>query len=345
MNGIVGGIIELAVRALALALVGGLCALALRKAPAAVRHAVWSAVLLGMLALPALFLLAPRWNWTVPYWKVQVPAVDLALSPADAGAPGHRSPARPLPPRIDWKQAAGWAYFAGVTLLLARLGVGRFRLGRLLRDSRAERMEELGEVVVALGVWRIPEVRVSERVRAPFVAGWRRPLLVLPTDWRTWSRMKLRSVLAHELTHLQRLDWLTGRLAAVNRCVYWFHPVAWWMERHLAALAEEVADEAALAVVGDAKEYAGVIVDFAFAIQGFELGSMESTAMARSTKVGRRVERILAAREWKLNALRRGTVLAILALALPLVYAAASFCRRSPNNRWSRVSLGAWSVE
>jgi TonB family protein len=150
------------------------------------------------------------------------------------------------------------------------------------------------------------------------------PAIILPADWRNWPAMKLFAVLAHETAHVARRDWLTARLAAVNKAVNWWNPAAWWLARHLAAEAEEAVDEMALAAVGDVKQYASAVVDFAIAMQGARLGSMEATAMARSTKVGRRVERILASNAAGVRSLRRSVVLTIAAAAVPLVVLAAS---------------------
>lgn len=88
------------------------------------------------------------------------------------------------------------------------------------------------------------------------------------------------------------------------------------------ATAEAV--RAALAVLRDPRSCAGAILDLAFAMQGKRLRSMEATAMARSTKVGRRVERILAATQFSAASLGRGLAALIAACAIPLVCAAAA---------------------
>jgi hypothetical protein len=71
--------------------------------------------------------------------------------------------------------------------------------------------------------------------------GWLRPRVLLPLEWREWDRNKLDAVLAHEGAHVRRRDGLIAALAAVNRCVFWFHPLAWMLERKLALLASRLA--------------------------------------------------------------------------------------------------------
>ncbi len=73
----------------------------------------------------------------------------------------------------------------------------------------------------------------------------------------------MRAVIAHEMAHVQRRDPLVAMLAHVNRCLFWFHPVAWWLERALAAAAEHACDEAAVRTTGARETYAQTLLDMA----------------------------------------------------------------------------------
>ena len=90
----------------------------------------------------------------------------------------------------------------------------------------------------------------SERVAVPVAVGWLRPAVLLPIEWREWDQMKLDAVLAHEGAHVRRRDGLVAILAGVNRSLLWFHPLAWWIERRLALLADQACDEASVAQLG-----------------------------------------------------------------------------------------------
>jgi TonB family protein len=316
-------LVEISIRALALGLIGGLAALALRRAGSHVRHAVWLAVIGAMLALPLVSLLAPPLPVTIAYWTVAAPAGELPIVPVvNVPAPG-----RPVTPpwRPDWQMMLWAAYFLGVAAGAARMVSGARRLRRLVGASSLEYLDLLDEIAPGVGVDPAAvEIRSAEAVQVPFTAGVLRPVVLLPADWREWPRAKLVSVLAHEAAHIARRDWFTARLAAANRCLFWFHPLAWWLERKLASLAEESADQTALAVVNDPRSYAGAILDFAFAMQARRLHSMEATAMARSTKVGRRVERILSTSHFSIATFRRGVAPLIALCAIPVLYAAAA---------------------
>ncbi len=320
--------IELTLRGLALLVVAGVAALALRKAQPAVRHAVWTAAVAGMLLLPLLQTGTP--GWTFPVWIERAANVPQSLDVTDpqvvnvtATVPSgpRNAPSRPVNAHVIMLAI----YLAGASALLIRQAWSSVTLRRLLKRSRAVDLDGLASAAEAVGfTGRLPEVRESDEVRVPFTYGVSAPVIVLPNDWREWSAPKRLAVLAHETAHVARRDWLIGRIAAVNRAMNWWNPAAWWLERHLAALAEEAVDEAALAAVGDVKHYASAVVDFAIAMQGQRLGSMEATAMARSTKVGRRVERILASRGAGAAGLKRGVFLTVAAWAAPLILVAAS---------------------
>jgi TonB family protein len=316
---------DASIRALPLALVGGLAALALRRAGVQMRHALWLAVTLGMLALPLLVAWLPPLPVTVAAWTAP-PALENPLPVEAPAAPAGPPPAPAF--RANWLLLA---YCAGFAALQARFLHGALRLRRMLAEATPEHVPAAAGAAAALGVDPAAvDIRSHPEARVPFTAGVFRPVILTPPDWRDWPEPKLVSVLAHELAHVARRDWFFARAASLNRCLFWFHPLAWWLDRKLASLAEESADQAALAVVGDRKSYAGAIIDFALAMQGKQLQPMEATAMARSTKVGRRVERILATTHLTPAAVQRGAVLAIVLCALPLLFAAAALTPQPP---------------
>ncbi len=173
--------------------------------------------------------------------------------------------------------------------------------------------------------WPLPQLHASRAVTVPIALGAKDPAILLPATWQSWDDWKLRAVLAHELAHIRRGDWLVTVAASVNRSIFWFHPLAWWLERRLSALAEDACDEAALLSTGDAPRYAGTILEFAAALQesGGRLGQ-PGVAMARSSNVSRRIDRILETRQLAPGILRKSAWAAVLVCALPLVYSAAA---------------------
>jgi hypothetical protein len=135
---------------------------------------------------------------------------------------------------------------------LGRTGVGWRRARRLARTA---------EPVTA----PVPGLRVcqSDAIASPLIIGVLQPRVVLPRAWTEWPQAKLRAVLAHEAAHIRRHDPLISLVARVNCCLFWFHPLAWWLERQLAVTAELACDEAGAQAVGEGRVYAEVLLEMA----------------------------------------------------------------------------------
>jgi uncharacterized protein (TIGR03435 family) len=103
----------------------------------------------------------------------------------------------------------------------------------------------------------------SRRCATPITVGWFAPVLILPSGWPRWPAAKLNAVLTHEREHARRHDPLVQWLALLNRAVFWFHPLSWWLERRLATLAEEACDAAVLAAGHSPQDYSDYLLDMA----------------------------------------------------------------------------------
>ena len=73
------------------------------------------------------------------------------------------------------------------------------------------------------------EVHTSPDLATPATVGWRRILILLPEDWRSWTEDERRAVLAHELAHVCRGDFFTGLLAQLSLALHFYHPLAHWL--------------------------------------------------------------------------------------------------------------------
>lgn len=308
--------------------------LLLRRRPAAWRHAVYLCLLLAMAAVPLLHTFAPDLGFTAWWRQPLVLATPPDLPPLDTPIPATPLPSTPAPVApFDWSLAAASLYGLFVLAGLAHLAY-RVRRARLLAAASEPvsdpRLTAALEAVAAAGAgFPLPEVRASSASRVPFTAGWLRPVVILPANWPDWDRFQLHAVLAHELAHVTRADWATSILAAANRALFFLHPLSWWVERRLAALAEEACDEAALAATGDPRRYAEIVLGFAWALQGAKPQAV--TAMARSSKVGGRIEKILEGHmRFAHSVSNRGRVLLSLAAAAPLIYGAAALTLKDP---------------
>ena len=82
-------------------------------------------------------------------------------------------------------------FFASVALGLARLGLGMLSIQRLRALSLPLDDRDLVDTVellrAELSCSRKVEIRETSELTTPATIGWRRPLLLLPADWRDWN--------------------------------------------------------------------------------------------------------------------------------------------------------------
>ena len=235
-----------------------------------------------------------------------------------------------VPSSTNWITIAAALYLVVAFVLLVRFCIGLVFARKLTLVSQAIDDPRLIAKLRAhaAGLARIPRAAESELISVPLTMGVRHSTILLPDDWREWDDPKLNAVLAHEVSHVARRDALTQRLSLLHRAVFWFSPFAWWLHRHLAALAEQASDEAALSCGADRKDYARTLLGFFAALQTPPSRVWwQGVAMAKPGQAEQRVERILS---WKGSVpmnrkpSHRMIAIAILILALPVLYLAAS---------------------
>jgi bla regulator protein blaR1 len=343
---LVARLVEPAIRAAALASLAGLGLALFRVRDASLRLAVWTGVLVAALIMPFLGGLLPSLPLTIRVPERQWPAAierqtpAIATNEAKAGS-GVRPLRVGIAPRLEttresrpmpvpvWPVVAVAAYLAGAALMLGRLAFG-LAVSRKLRrgaepteDARAAPL--LAELARSHRLKRLPALRTSSAVLVPVTLGPLRPLILLPTPWRDWPDTKLRAVLAHEVSHAATNDPLTQFISALHRSLFWFSPLSWWLGQKLAELAELRSDEVAVGRVADRTYYAGILLDFVKELEGASRRvRWEGASMAKGTQTNRRVEQILTPKAALPPQLKKAAVAAMTALAVPLLFLAAT---------------------
>lgn len=222
---------------------------AMVRADPAWRHNVAMAFLLAMVVLPAIQF--------VRLWSGGGPQIDGALLPVMTGsrlsytsyAFAQNSSAAPLIVILFW--------LAGVGLMLTR-HVGALRaLTAIERHTYAPLppawQQRVDEMRSFLGITRIVAVRLSDDVFTPFAARLLRPAIWLPISLITRAPTEqIEALLAHELAHIARKDWLWNGLQCAIEALLFYHPAAWWLSRRIRQEREHACDDLAVAVSGNA---------------------------------------------------------------------------------------------
>ena len=251
----------------------------------------------------------------------------LAETRLAAAAPSASQPS--LLAAVPWDAVAFGIYLAVAILLFARFFVGLALGRRLMRASQTLDDPRVGlrlaSQAYAAGLATVPQVAESEIISVPVTMGALRSTILLPADWRDWDDAKLDAVVAHEISHVARRDALTQRISLLHRAIFWFSPLAWWLDRHLADLAEQASDEAALSCGADRTDYAKTLLGFFEALQAAP-GRVwwQGVSMAKAGQAEERVDRILAWKGAVTMGLKKSIIAVVVALAVPVVYLAAS---------------------
>ena len=219
-------------------------------------------------------------------------AVQAPMPAAESAPPLPRFPSSPsLADRLLWC----WA--AGVILMLLRVawlmrGTRRLRLRcRRLDDPELERL--LKEMKKVLRVSRRVTLGIVEEIMSPVAMGLFWPIVLLPAAMATSLPPELlRAVLAHELAHIRRYDYLVNFLQLVVEALLYFNPAVWWLSRQVRLEREASCDALAAQATGSAADYADALAHAARCVQGRGGMALAAQAFGAARDTGRLIERV-----------------------------------------------------
>jgi beta-lactamase regulating signal transducer with metallopeptidase domain len=237
----------------------------------------------------------------------------------------------------------GW--LCGVTLLSLRFAGGFLLLEQKhRRQSTAPSARVLAlcrAVQQRLGLTRTVRYLECGWLRVPAVIGCIRPVVLLPVAALTGlTEVQLRAVIAHELAHVRRWDFLVNLFQILTETLLFYHPAIWWLNKRIRAERELCCDEIAMEA-GDRIEYAHALVLMA------KLGSASGLAMAATHGIlSERIFHILGRPSAKpriaglagslfffMAAMAAGNALLVLAAPLP-----------APHARGNTQAIASWHV-
>ena len=246
-----------------------------------------------------------------------------------------------LMPYLDALWLAGVFFFS-----LRALGgwwlIRRLRLMTLDQAPHTLRLH-LDVLRRQMGIGRLVDLRLSRRIMNPLTAGVLRPWILLPiTALTSLSPEQLEAVLAHELAHIRRADYLWNLLQTLVETLFFFHPAVWYISRRVREEREFCCDDAVLARCPDPALYASALVRLEEQRQG-DLGlAMALNGHQSGAGLRARIVRILGHSEQTGQSFRPISLTAIAGAVLlflcPLPSVFASFRPASPSPAAIRTS-------
>jgi uncharacterized protein involved in exopolysaccharide biosynthesis/beta-lactamase regulating signal transducer with metallopeptidase domain len=270
--------------------------LALRRRSANVRYLAGCTALALSLAIPVVTLL----SWPTPPAPVSSAAEPSSGQPAATsittvmGTMVHDQIGAEGNPWLDWcanffAQLAPLltpAWLLGVLFFTFRLAQS-YRWVERLRTQQNELVDSawlecLDDLRCRLEISRPVVLLQSALVEVPTVIGWLRPVILLPAATLTGlTPGQLQAILAHELAHVRRFDYLVNAGQCVIETLLFYHPVVWWISRCVREERENCCDDLVVKVCADRLTYARALAtleefrtdipDLAFAASGGSL--------------------------------------------------------------------------
>jgi beta-lactamase regulating signal transducer with metallopeptidase domain len=325
----------------------------LKNRSAAARHAAWTAAVIGHLALPALTLMMPQWRLPflpAPPWLdtpaaaavVQTTAPTISATPI---APRRETPANPVvadnpisspSPQLNQAESTSWLrgwpfisalgllWIVGCALVLLRLAIGTWKVGKLAKDGdRVDDGEWLSlaqRLANRLGITRPLTLLRGDSLAVPVTWGVVYPAVLLPPDSSEWPESRRRFVLVHEIAHVKRFDALTQLIAQITVAMLWFDPFIWFAVSRMRVEREHACDDYVLREGTLPSLYAGELLEMVQSIgspnHDRAAPAFAALAMARRSEFEGRMLAILDTRQNRHTLGRASAIAASIALAL-----------------------------
>jgi beta-lactamase regulating signal transducer with metallopeptidase domain len=227
----------------------------LRDARPQSRYAVACLALLACVLAPLATMLLP--------WLLQSTDAIVATAAPVVGADAATSAVSPttllayIAPATGFDAyhpaiVATWA--AGMGMMSLRVVLGLAWIRRLpIADDRVQHLvwqSRLDVMAMHFRLSRAVELRLVHALETPAATGWVRPVVLLPIGLLTRMPADLiEALLAHELAHIRRHDYLVNLLQNAVEAMLFYHPVTWWLSHRIRVEREQIADQLASEVV------------------------------------------------------------------------------------------------
>ena len=284
-----------------IALVAGLLWMALRVFQSTnTRYVLCTAALALMALLP--IATAVQVYWSMPANSAPDQATQTIGAPLpDTQTTSTEIPNTPIPntqsPNTQnlstqypahWQPIAVFLWLIGVVFFSIRLAGGLFTVARLKRNGipiADPAIEILYQALAArMDIARPAKLCSSTQTDQPLLIGWLKPVLLLPASMLTGIHPKhVEAILAHELAHVRRHDYLVSLAQSVVETLFFYHPAVWWVSSRIRIEREYCCDDLAVAVLENKATYVQ-------ALAGLE--ARRVPVLAPSAAGGRLVDRV-----------------------------------------------------
>lgn len=150
-----------------------------------------------------------------------------------------------------------WAVCALVLALRMIVGLVWLRRAATHEGRDPAWQARVDRLATQFGLTRPIRLRIVKDLASPVTAGWWRPVVLVPASLVTsMPPHLLEALLAHELAHIHRHDYLVNLLQNVIESLLFYHPAVWWISRRIRVERERIADAIAARQLGEPRRLA-----------------------------------------------------------------------------------------
>ena len=275
------------------------------------------------LACAALFMCL-AWPAVEFYLRMQDAAAAVAITAPAGGwatAPGNRPEGimAYLQSNLIWVVVL-WAVCASALAVRIALGLLWVKRAEQRYTGNAEWQAKLDRMSAQFGITRHVRLRVVDDLSSPITAGWWRPVVLIPASLITGMPAHLlEALLAHELAHVRRLDYLVNLGQNVVETLLFYHPAVWWISGRIREEREQIADDIAATQLGEPRRLALALSE----LERFQFSTHHLAQAANGGDLMTRIKRLIRPDTQALNWKAAIPVLGLAAACLS-VYANAA---------------------
>jgi bla regulator protein BlaR1 len=214
-----------------------------------------------------------------------------------------------------------WALCALALTLRMALGLAWIRHAGQGQTRNDQLQASVSRMALQFGIRRTVRLRVVDNLSSPLTAGWLRPLVLVPAALVSGMPHELlEALLAHEMAHVKRLDYLVNLGQNVIEILLFYHPAVWWISGRVRAEREQIADDIAARHTGAPRTLARALSE----LEKQQFSGQQLALAADGGDLLARVRRLLRPETQALNWKAAIPILGLTAACLSMYVHAAS---------------------
>lgn len=147
-------------------------------------------------------------------------------------------------------------WLVGVSIFFIKLCFDMLAVNRLktkgLKQVDLQTFNQFNALINSLKITKKIEIFESNQTQSPLVIGNLKPYILLPIGLTSGLTInELEAILAHEMAHIKRYDFLVNIFQSVIEIIFFFNPAIWWISAQVRQEREHCCDDFSVSITGN----------------------------------------------------------------------------------------------